>query len=681
MMHLKVHLLDDTCEIFEVEQKAFGKMIFDSVCHHLRLVEEDYFGLEFEDHEGNIVWLDHLKPILKQIRGDKTVMFKFVVKFFPRDPGQLLDELTRYLFAQQIKQDLVTGRLPCSDNSAALLLSHIVQSEVGDFAEELDRMHLQSNKYIPNQDVLNHKIMNFHQKHAGQTPAESDIRLLDTARKLEMYGIRLHPASDGEGTHINLAVLHMGILVFQGNTKINTFNWGKIRKLSFKKKHFLIKLHANVFTAPCKDSLEFVMASRNACKAFWKTCVAYHAFFRLSEEPKSKPRPILCSKGSCFRYSGRTQKQLVEHMSKGEFKRVPFERKHRKAQSGTSTSVSASDLPMRKQVKELTRRFASSEWSEDASSKSRQRRERRVSAVDIVFTTELERSKPEAELTSQALTRSPSPSHFTSFSDSEADKSRIQARKNRQHLQTSAGDLENVSGTMLLKPEYSPTFTADAKYVGDDIAKLAFYSDDFLPGSRQLSLNEERLRPSRTDGASVSPPPQNLLANQELYQGVATRNSCGSGLNIVKEEDDQDDNQRCPQFPKRSRSQSDMKTLRLIQGSDFRPLGYYVPLTRRQNLNKLRPVHPLHVALKHKGPLQVTERYVSSGTESSDSDSEIITPYFHPRLFGKALKSSPLTAGMFSADTLQLSEEDKNRSFNLNYDDDTSHLTIYTGFI
>uniref|UniRef100_A0A4W3I452 FERM domain containing 7 n=1 Tax=Callorhinchus milii TaxID=7868 RepID=A0A4W3I452_CALMI len=185
-----------------LQQKAFGKMIFDSVCHHLRLVEEDYFGLEFEDHEGNIV-------------RDKTVMFKFVVKFFPRDPGQLLDELTRYLFAQQIKQDLVTGRLPCSDNSAALLLSHIVQSEVGDFAEELDRMHLQSNKYIPNQDVLNHKIMNFHQKHAGQTPAESDIRLLDTARKLEMYGIRLHPASDGEGTHINLAVLHMGILVFQ----------------------------------------------------------------------------------------------------------------------------------------------------------------------------------------------------------------------------------------------------------------------------------------------------------------------------------------------------------------------------------------------------------------------------------------------------------------------------------
>lgn len=32
----------------------------------------------------------------------------------------------------------------------------------------------------------------------------------------------------------------------QGNTKINTFSWAKIRKLSFKRKHFLIKLHDKV---------------------------------------------------------------------------------------------------------------------------------------------------------------------------------------------------------------------------------------------------------------------------------------------------------------------------------------------------------------------------------------------------------------------------------------------------
>lgn len=50
---------------------------------------------------------------------------------------------------------------------------------------------------------------------SGKTPAESDVQLLDVARKLEMYGIRPHPASDGEGTQINLAVTHMGVLVLR----------------------------------------------------------------------------------------------------------------------------------------------------------------------------------------------------------------------------------------------------------------------------------------------------------------------------------------------------------------------------------------------------------------------------------------------------------------------------------
>lgn len=42
--------------------------------------------------------------------------------------------------------------------------------------------------------------------------------------------------------YLNLMSFH----VFQGNTKINTFSWAKIRKLSFKRKHFLIKLYDKV---------------------------------------------------------------------------------------------------------------------------------------------------------------------------------------------------------------------------------------------------------------------------------------------------------------------------------------------------------------------------------------------------------------------------------------------------
>lgn len=57
------------------------------------------------------------------------------------------------------------------------------------------------------------------------------------------YNIFFLIFQDPEGVPLNLSVAHMGVLVFQNFTKINTFSWAKIRKLSFKRKKFLIKLH------------------------------------------------------------------------------------------------------------------------------------------------------------------------------------------------------------------------------------------------------------------------------------------------------------------------------------------------------------------------------------------------------------------------------------------------------
>uniref|UniRef100_A0AAX7VWC3 FERM, ARHGEF and pleckstrin domain-containing protein 1 n=1 Tax=Astatotilapia calliptera TaxID=8154 RepID=A0AAX7VWC3_ASTCA len=309
---VRVRMLDDTEELFDISQKASGKVLFDLVCSHMNLIEGDYFGLEFQNQQKMMVWLDHIKPIIKQLRRPKHTILRFSVKFFPPDHAQLLEELTRYLFALQIKQDLFCGRLTCNDTSAALMVSYIIQSEIGDFEESQCRSHLLNNNYIPDQMPLIDKIMEFHSKNIGQTPAESDCHLLEVARRLEMYGIRLHPAKDREGTKLSLTVAHTGVLVFQGHTKINAFNWSKVRKLSFKRKRFLIKLRPDL-NSSYQDTLEFLMPSRDCCKVFWKICVEYHAFFRLFEEPKPKPKPVLFSRGSSFRFSGRTQKQVIEY--------------------------------------------------------------------------------------------------------------------------------------------------------------------------------------------------------------------------------------------------------------------------------------------------------------------------------------------------------------------------------
>ncbi|GFR78710.1 FERM, RhoGEF and pleckstrin domain-containing protein 1-like [Elysia marginata] len=144
-----------------------------------------------------------------------------------------------------------------------------------------------------------------------------------------------------ESVSLNLAVAHLGVLVFQHFTKINTFSWAKVRKLSFKRKKFLIKLHADTY-GYYKDTVEFFFDSRDRCKLFWKRCIEHHAFFRcqvVAKVPRNKTRMV--SRGSSFRYCGRTQKQLVEYVRENIGKRPHFER----STSGRISSRSASVTP------------------------------------------------------------------------------------------------------------------------------------------------------------------------------------------------------------------------------------------------------------------------------------------------------------------------------------------------
>lgn len=328
LVNLRVQLLDDSYHTFLVQAKAMGSVLWEDVIKSLELVEADYFDLEYNDEQGLQCWLDREKPILKQIPNTDTV-FRFCVKFYTPDPVLLEDEYTRYLFALQVKRDLRTEELPCSNNTLALLASYIVQSEIGDFLEDeyLDTSYLTSCKILPHPSrELEQKIMEYHRQHIGQGPSEADINLLDTARKIEQYGIRNFPAKDHEGVHLSLAVAHMGIVVFQNFTRINTFSWAKIRKLSFKRKKFLIKLHPENY-GYYKDIVEFFFDSRNECKGFWKKCIEHHAFFRchtVKKLPRNKTRVV--SRGSSYRYSGKTQKQLMEYVRENYFKKRTFER-------------------------------------------------------------------------------------------------------------------------------------------------------------------------------------------------------------------------------------------------------------------------------------------------------------------------------------------------------------------
>lgn len=330
MLAIRVQMLDDTVTMFQVQAKAIGRVLFDQVCKQLHLLEADYFGLEYQDANDTRYWLDLEKPLARQV-GLTLVdpLLRFCVKFYTPDPAQLEEEFTRYLFCLQIKRDLAQGHTQCNDNTAALMASYIVQAECGDYVAEdyPDPSYLSSYKFVPHQDrELERRIMENHKKHAGQSPAEADLNLLETARRCELYGMKMHPAKDNEGVPLNLSVAHMGIVVFQNYTKINTFSWAKIRKISFKRKRFLIKLHPEGY-GYYKDTVEFFFEGRNECKNFWKKCVENHGFFRCSSVKRvPRQRTRVLSRGSSFRYSGKTQKQIVEFVRENYVKRQTFQR-------------------------------------------------------------------------------------------------------------------------------------------------------------------------------------------------------------------------------------------------------------------------------------------------------------------------------------------------------------------
>ncbi|XP_046442201.1 FERM, ARHGEF and pleckstrin domain-containing protein 1-like [Daphnia pulex] len=351
---VRVQMLDDTITMFQIQAKAMGSVLFEQVCQQVNLLESDYFGLEYTSSENVKFWLDLEKPMNRQLELSLTdPLLRFAVKFYAPDPAQLEEEFTRYLFCMQIKQDLAQGTLQCNDKTAALIASYLVQAECGDYVAEdyPDHTYLSSYRFVPHQDPeLERRIMDNHKKHIGQSPAEADLNLLETARRCELYGVKMHPAKDPEGVPLNLAVAHMGVLVFQNFAKINTFSWAKVRKLSFKRKKFLIKLHPEAH-GNYKDVVEFCFECRDECKNFWKKCVEHHGFFRCpTAKNEPRPKPGVLSRGSSFRYTGRTQKEIIEFVRENYVKRQSFQRsqsfRHTSPlhTSGVGTSLSVHPL-------------------------------------------------------------------------------------------------------------------------------------------------------------------------------------------------------------------------------------------------------------------------------------------------------------------------------------------------
>ncbi|XP_070767718.1 uncharacterized protein [Enoplosus armatus] len=313
-MQCKVTLLDDTLFECELDKHAKAQELLTKVCDHVNLLEKDYFGLAHWETPTNKIWLEATKEIRKQVSG-AVYEFTFSVKFYPPDPAQLTEDLTRYFLCVQLRKDIMRGVLPCSFVTLSLLGSYAAQSELGEYDPELHGTdYVKDLSLAPGQSKeLEEKVMELHRTYRSMSPAQADMLFLENAKKLAMYGVDLHQAKDLDGVDITLGVCSSGLMVYKDKLRINRFPWPKVLKISYKRSSFFIKIRPSE-QEQYESTIGFKLPNYKASKKLWKVCVEHHTFFRVPtvEAPSSRRFLVL---GSKFRYSGRTQAQTRQASS------------------------------------------------------------------------------------------------------------------------------------------------------------------------------------------------------------------------------------------------------------------------------------------------------------------------------------------------------------------------------
>ncbi|XP_023290551.1 tyrosine-protein phosphatase non-receptor type 14 [Orussus abietinus] len=294
-----VELLDATTIECTLSIDSIGQECLDNLTQRLGINQPEFFGLRYVCRHGSpsLRWVDMDKPLKRQLEKEaKSFNLHLRVMYYVTDVQLIQDEMTRYHYYLQLKNDVLEGRIQCNSRRATLLASYSMQAEFGNYdPERYTTECLRRCSFFPKdimqaepggQDALLNAVICQYKSLIGVTQAAAEELYISIVVQLDGYGHETFTAKDESNNEVVLGISVNGIMVGYPTTQTTQFyRWKDISNVINHKKVFRIECQSEV-----EEAKQFIFGESRNAKYVWRLCIAQHTFYMQHQESRPSDR-------------------------------------------------------------------------------------------------------------------------------------------------------------------------------------------------------------------------------------------------------------------------------------------------------------------------------------------------------------------------------------------------------
>ncbi|CAH4037883.1 tyrosine-protein phosphatase non-receptor type 14 [Pieris brassicae] len=305
---ISVELLDGGVADCTLSVDSTGQECLDNVCQRQAINQPEFFGLRYVNRSQQPRWVQLDRPLKRQLEKYSSAhqLYLRVMYYVTSGTSLITDEVTRYHYFLQLKNDLVEGRIICDCQQAVVLASYSRQAEYGNHDRERHTVeYLKNLLTFPKQMLENGQIIDsstlaetgrlewltaaviqHHMSLHNMPQAQAEEGFITTCQQLRGYGQEMFVAKDQrDQSEVTIAISLTGIRVLTDTSDTPHFyRWMDITNVINHKRTFSIECQKQ------GESTSFALPSPEDGKYVWRMCVHQHTFYMRHQAALSAPR-------------------------------------------------------------------------------------------------------------------------------------------------------------------------------------------------------------------------------------------------------------------------------------------------------------------------------------------------------------------------------------------------------